>query len=111
MVPRTTAGLVSVALLFAGIETSLAKAQQTPAPVKVAKLIGLTRVKQNAKGALKVANGNLRFARGKTIADITAASTQDAVTGDDTQRSVGDAVGAVSMPWTRWSLAQASDAL
>jgi hypothetical protein len=97
MTPRPTAVLVSVALLFAGIETSIGNAQQTPAPVKAVQLIGLTGVKQNAKGTLKVENGNLQFVHGKTNADITAASIQDVVTGDDTQRSVGGTVGVMSM--------------
>ena len=97
MAPRRTAALVSVALLFAGIETSIGNAQETPAPVKAVQLIGLTGVKENAKGTLKVENGNLQFVHSKTNADITAASIQDVVTGDDTQRSVGGAVGVMSM--------------
>jgi len=62
MAPRRTAVLVSVALLIAGIETSIGNAQETPAPVKAVQLIGLTGVKQNAKGTLKVRffGGNLK---------------------------------------------------
>jgi hypothetical protein len=97
MAPRRTAVFVSVALLVAAIGTSVGNAQETPAPVKAVQLIGLTGVKQNAKGALKVENGNLQFVHGKTNADITAASIQDVVTGDDTQRSVGGTVGVMSM--------------
>jgi hypothetical protein len=97
MTPRRTAALVSVALLFAGIETSIGNAQETPAPVKAVQLIGLTGVKQNAKGTLKVENGNLQFVHSKTNADLNAASIEDLVTGDDTQRSVGGAVGVISM--------------
>jgi hypothetical protein len=97
MAPRRTAVLVSVALLIAGIETSIGNAQETPAPVKAVQLIGLTGVKQNAKGTLKVENGNLQLVHGKANADITAASIQDVVAGDDTQRSVGDTVGVMSM--------------
>src|SRR5712664_3097847 len=92
MTPRRTAVLVSVAWLFAGMETSIGNAQQTPAPVKAVQLIGLTGVKQNAKGTLKVENGNLQFVQGKTNVDVTAASIQDVVTGDDTrseERRVG----------------------
>jgi len=97
MAPGRTAVLVSVALLFAGILTSLGNAQETPAPVKAVQLIGLTGVKQNAKGTLKVEKENLQFVHGKIDADITAASIQDVVTGDDTQRSVGGTVGMMSM--------------
>src|SRR4029077_5238572 len=97
MAPRRTAVLVSVALLFAGIETSIGNAQETPAPVKAVQLIGLTGVKQNAKGTLKVENGSLQFVHDKANADISAASIQDVVTGDDTQGSVGGTVGVMSM--------------
>src|SRR5882762_9789996 len=97
MTPRRTAVLVAFVLLFAGMETSIGKAQETPAPVKAVQLIGLMGVKQNAKGTLKVGNGNLQFVHGKTNADINAASIQDVVTGDDTQRSVGGTVGVMSM--------------
>ncbi len=97
MTPRRTAVLVSVTLLFAGMKTSIGNAQEIPAPVKAVQLIGLTGVKQNAKGTLKVENGNLQFLHGKTNADINAASIQDVVTGDDTQRSVGGTVGVMSM--------------
>ncbi len=97
MAPRHTAVLVSVALLFAGIETGIGNAQETPAPVKAVQLIGLTGVKQNAKGTLKVENGNLQFVHGKAKSDVNAASIQDVVTGDDTQRSVGGTVGVMSM--------------
>src|SRR4029077_4874896 len=97
MAPKRTAVLVSVALLFAGIETSIGNAQETPAPVKAVQLIGLTGVNKNEKGPLKVENGNLQFVHGKTNAGITAASIQDVVIGDDTQRSVGGTVGVMSM--------------
>jgi len=97
MATRRTAVLVSVALLFVGIETSIGNAQQTPAPVNAVQLIGLTGVKANAKGTLKVENGNLQFVHGQTNADIAAASIQDVVAGDDTQRSVGGTVGVMSM--------------
>ena len=97
MAPRRTAVLVSVALLFAGIETSIGNAQEIPAPVKAVQLLGLTGVKPDAKGTLKVENGNLQFVHGKTNVDITAASIQDVVAGDDTQRSVGGTVGVMSM--------------
>src|SRR5258708_13961765 len=97
MTPRRTAVLVSVTLLFAGMKTSIGNAQEIPEPVKAVQLIGLTGVKQNAKGTLKVENGNLQFLHGKTNADINAASIQDVVTGDDTQRSVGGTVGVMSM--------------
>src|SRR5258708_14449234 len=97
MVNRRTGRFVFVALFLGGIEASFGNAHETPAPVKAVQLIGLTGVKQNAKGTLKVENGNLQFVHGKTNADITTASIQDVVTGDETQRSVGGTVGVMSM--------------
>src|SRR5258708_37872771 len=97
MAPSRAAVLVAFVLVFAGMVTSIGNAQEIPAPVKAVQLIGLTGVKQNAKGTLKVGNGNLQFVHGKTNADINAASIQDVVTGDDTQRSVGGTVGVMSM--------------
>jgi hypothetical protein len=97
MAPSRAAVLVAFVLVFAGMETSIGNAQETPTPVKVVQLIGLTGVKQNAKGTLKVENGNLQFVHGKTNVDLSAASIQDVVTGDDTQRSVGGTVGVMSM--------------
>lgn len=97
MAPRHIAVLVSVALLVAGVVISTGNAQETPAPVKAVQLIGLTGVKQNAKGTLKVESGNLQFVHGKAKADVSAASIQDVVTGDDTQRAVGGTVGVISM--------------
>src|SRR5882757_3942803 len=97
MAPSRAAVLVAFILAFAGMVTSIGNAQEIPAPVKAVQLIGLTGVKQNAKGTLKVENGTLQFVHGKTSAAITAASIQDVVTGDDTQRSVGGTVGVMSM--------------
>jgi hypothetical protein len=97
MTPRRTTVLIAFVLLFAGMVTSIGNAQETQLPMKAVQLIGLTGVKQNAKGTLKVENGNLQFVHGKTNADINAASIQDVVTGDDTQRSVGGTVGVMSM--------------
>src|SRR5260370_42379879 len=106
MTPRRTAVLVSVTLLFAGMKTSIGNAQEIPAPVKAVQLIGLTGVTQNAKRTLQVENGNLQFLHGKTNADINAASIQDVVTSDDTQRSVGGIVGVMSIaaPYGGWGV-------
>jgi hypothetical protein len=97
MAPRRTTVLAAVVLVFAGIVTSIGNAQEISTPVKAVQLIGLIGVKQNAKGTLKVENGNLQFAHGKAKSDVNAASIQDVVTGDDTQRSVGGTVGVISM--------------
>jgi hypothetical protein len=97
MALRRAAVLAAVVLVFAGIVISIGNAQEISAPVKAVQLIGLIGVKQNAKGTLKVENGNLQFVHGKAKSDVNAASIQDVVTGDDTQRSVGGTVGVMSM--------------
>src|SRR5258706_15349949 len=97
MTPRRMRDLVAFSLLFSGLGISVCTAQEASGPVKAVQLIGLIGVKQNAKGTLKVENGNLHFVQGKTNSDINATSIQDVVTGDDTQRSVGGTVGVMSM--------------
>ena len=64
MAPRRTAVLVSVALLFAGIETSIGNAQETPAPVKAVQLIGLTTY-DFAKNAARVTHENFSSTENK----------------------------------------------
>jgi len=97
MMARRATFFGAFALLFAGAGVPLAEAQQVAAPVKAVQLIGLSGVKQDAKGTLAVENGNLHFVHAKTNADVSISSIQDVVTGDDTQRSVGGTVGVMSM--------------
>ena len=94
---QRTALLPAVPLVVACGVNSTAKAQETSAPVKVVQVIGLTGVKQNAKGSLKIENGTLHFVRGKNTSNIAASSIQDVVSGDDTQRAVGGTLGLMSM--------------
>jgi hypothetical protein len=68
-------------------------AQQPAAPIKVDHLTGLTGVKSNTKGNVTIENGNLRFAHGKTNVDLPAASMQDVVTGNDSQRLIHGTLG------------------
>ena len=84
-------------LLFAGLMIPAARAQQTPEPIKAVHLVGLDKVKDNAKGMLSVAQGQLRFTRGKESSDVSVASILDVVSGADTQKAVGKAVGTMSM--------------
>src|SRR6266852_1947737 len=85
------------AFLFAGLVWSSGNAQQVSGPVKAVQLIGLTGVKQDAKGTLHVENGNLHFVHSKATSDVSASSIQDVVTGADTEKAVGKTVGMVSM--------------
>jgi hypothetical protein len=88
---------VAFALLFSGLGISVCTAQEAPGPVKAVQLIGLTGVKENAKGTLKVENGNLHFVRGKANIEVSATSIQDVVTGADSEKAVGKTIGMISM--------------
>jgi len=87
----------SSALLFAGLLIPPAKAQQTPVPVKAVHLIGLTKVKDNAKGTLSIEQGQLHFVHGKESSDVSVISILDVVSGTDSQKAVGKTVGTISM--------------
>ena len=89
--------LVAFALLFSGLGISVCNAQEASGLVKAVQLIGLPDVKENAKGTLKVENGNLHFVHGKASAEVTATSIQDVVTGADSEKAVGKTIGMISM--------------
>src|SRR6266851_1522080 len=72
-------------------------AQQPAAPIKVDQITGLAGVKNKTKGSITIENGNLRFAHGKTNVDLAAASMQDVVTGNDSQRLVHGTLGTLTM--------------
>src|SRR5258705_13252071 len=97
MTSRSTTVLVGVASLFAGLAIPFANAQQVSGPVRVVQLTGLVVVKDNTKGTLSVANGNLHFVHGKASSDVSASSIQDVVTAADSQRAVGGTIGLMSM--------------
>ena len=75
----------------------LTRAQELSAPVKAKEVIGLTGIKDNARGTLKVENGKLIFAHGKEHSDISILTISDTVTGADSQRAVGGTVGTMTM--------------
>jgi hypothetical protein len=89
--------LVAFALFFFGLGISVCNAQEASGLVKAVQLIGLPGVKENAKGTLKVENGNLHFVRGKANAEVSATSIEDVVTGADTEKAVGKTIGMMSM--------------
>jgi hypothetical protein len=90
-------------LLFAVLFLALSplilpsNAQQPAAPIKVDQITGLAGVKNKTKGSITIENGNLRFAHGKTNVDLPAASMQDVVTGNDSQRLVHGTLGMLTM--------------
>jgi len=97
MTPRRTRDLVAFSLLLFGLGISVCDAQEASGLVKAVQLIGLPGVKENAKGALKVGNGNLRFVHGKANVEVSATSIQDVVTGADSEKAVGKTIGMMSM--------------
>jgi hypothetical protein len=89
-----------VAVLVVAISATAAPQQpqqETPKTVKAVQLTGLPQVKENAKGMLSVENGNLHFVHGKATSDVSASLIQDVVTGNDSQKAVGNTVGTLSM--------------
>ena len=90
--------LVSFALTLAlaGFATCNAN-EQSSKPANAIALTGLTGVKDNAKGRLTVENGKLLFSYGKKSADVSVASIDDVVTGEDTQAAVGKTISTLSM--------------
>src|SRR6267142_13610 len=97
MTLRRMRDLVAFSLLFSGLGISVCTAQEASGPVKAVQLIGLADVKENAKGTLKVENGNLHFVSGKANAEVSATSIQDVVTGADSEKAVGKTIGMISM--------------
>jgi hypothetical protein len=94
---RSTTVPVTTALLLAGLVIPIGNAQQTSSPIKAVQLIGLTGVKDHAKGTLSVENGQLHFVRGKETSDISVHTLEDVMTGADSQEAVGKTIGMMSM--------------
>jgi hypothetical protein len=87
----------AMALAFAGLAICGANAQQTANANKVIALTGLPGVKDNAKGTLTVESGKLHFTHAKKSSEVSAASIEDVITGEDTQAAVGKTVSNLSM--------------
>jgi hypothetical protein len=89
-----TKRVVFAALLFVLSPFILpSNAQQPAALIKVNQITGLTGVANKTNGSITIENGNLRFAHGKTNVDLPAASMQDVVTGNDSQRMIHGTLG------------------
>ena len=84
-------------LLFLGAVASLGQTQPAPAETEALQVTGLTGVKQNTKGSLKVENGSFSFVYSKGTYDVPVASIQDVVTGNDSKRAIGGTVGTLTM--------------
>src|SRR6266404_4206330 len=94
---KSKAVLGSVLGLCGALAIPIANGQQPSGPTKAVHVIGIAGVKDNAKGTLKVENGQLRFVRDKKNSDISANSVQDIVTGADSEKAVGKTIGMMSM--------------
>src|SRR5271165_580192 len=84
-------------LLFLGSIVSLGQTQPAPAAAEAVQVTGLTGIKENAKGTLTVESGTLTFASSKDSCDVSAASIQDVVTGNDSQRAIRGTAGTITM--------------
>ena len=87
--------VVLVLILFCCFAVTYGQEAQTV--TEAVQLIGLPGLKENMKGTLTVVNGTLRFIHPKGNADVAAASIQDVVTGTDSQRSIGETWGTLSL--------------
>jgi len=101
MISRSLGIPLRVLLLFAALPVLSGRAQEAQQegnqPKVVHHLIGLSGVKDNAKGTLNVADGQLHFVHDKTTSDISVSSINDIVAGADTTKAVGKTIGTVSM--------------
>ena len=84
-------------LLFLGSIVSLGQIQSVPASAEAVQVTGLTGIKENTKGTLTVENRKLIFTTSKSSCDVSAASIQDVVTGNDSQRVVRGTMGTLTM--------------
>ena len=94
---RTVLRFVAAALAIAGYGIPAARSQGNPGTAKAVHLIGLTGVKDNTKGMLRVENGQVHFIHGKTSSDVSVTCIEDVVTGTDSVKAVGKTIGMVSM--------------
>jgi hypothetical protein len=83
-------------LLFSAL-AGLSFAQQAADSVNAVQVVGLSGVKEHAKGTLTVENGNLQFVHSKAKVVVATTSIQDVVTGNDSQRMIHGFVGTLTM--------------
>ena len=71
-------------------------AQQVANSLSVVQVVGLSGVKEHAKGTLTLENGNLQFVHSKAKAVVATTLIQDVVTGNDSQRMIHGFAGTLS---------------
>ena len=72
-------------------------AQQAANSVNVVQVVGLSGVKEHAKGTFTVENGNLQFVHSNMKVVVAATAIQDVVTGNDSQRMIHGFAGTLTM--------------
>jgi hypothetical protein len=72
-------------------------AQQPTDAVHVVQVMGFADVKPNAKGNLKLENGNLQFSSSKAKTGVAISSLDDVITGNDSQRVFRGTFGTLTM--------------
>jgi len=90
-------GGMACAALFVQALFVQSRAETPEAGTKVTQVAGLSGVKSKTKGHLVVNGGNLNFTHEHLKVDLPVNSVEDVVTGNDSQRAVGGALGTLSM--------------
>lgn len=94
--PRWKLSIGFLLLLFTALLVP-SFAQQAADRVNVVQVVGLSGVKEHAKGTITVENGNLQFVHSKAKAVVATTVIQDVVTGNDSQRMIHGFVGTLTM--------------
>ena len=94
---RVAQATLLLLLLLLGSIVSLSQTQSVPASAEAVQVTGLTGIKEDTKGTLTVEKGTLTFATSKSSCNVSAASIQDVVTGNDSQRVVRGPAGTLTM--------------
>jgi hypothetical protein len=94
--PSWKVSIGPLVLLFS-VSAGPSLAQQPADTVKVVQVVGLTGVKEHAKGTLAVENGDLQFVHSKAKTVVATNAIQDVVTGNDSQRMIRGFVGTLTM--------------
>ena len=85
-------------LLVGGMASPPVNAQHpAPVSVKATHLTGLSKVKDDTKGTLTVRDGQLHFVHRNGNTDLSIASMDDVITGNDSKKTVGKTIGTLSM--------------
>ena len=93
---RRFAVIACVVLCGATVSQGQTQAQD-PKSVKVTQIMGLSGVKNKTGGRLQMDGQNLRFTHEQMKVEVPAASVEDVVTGNDSQRLLHGTLGTLTM--------------